>query len=343
VPERILALSNALSSIAKQKAHEIQNVTKRTHMLALNAQIEAVRAGHHGAGFSIVAQEVKSVSQEVSEIVDDLMKRLDERTVALNDLGQKLVASVRGKRLTDLALNMIDIIDRNLYERSCDVRWWATDSAVVECATTGRTEDADFCSQRLAVILNSYTVYLDIWVADKEGKVLSNGRKSAYPKVQKSSVAYDSWFKEALRTTSGEEFVVADISQQGLLADKKVAVYAAAIRQNAKTDGEIIGVLGIFFDWEAQSQTVVNSVRLEEEEKSRTRSLILDRRHQVIAASDRQGILSEIFPLDTSNGERGMYVDHDGRTIGYALTPGYETYAGLGWYGVIVQSKDPKN
>jgi hypothetical protein len=34
-------------------------------------------------------------------------------------------------------LNAIEIIDRNLYERTCDVRWWATDSAVVACAMAG--------------------------------------------------------------------------------------------------------------------------------------------------------------------------------------------------------------
>ena len=35
--------------------------------------------------------------------------------------------------MVDLALNAIEFIDRNLYERTCDVRWWATDSAVVDC------------------------------------------------------------------------------------------------------------------------------------------------------------------------------------------------------------------
>jgi hypothetical protein len=33
----------------------------------------------------------------------------------------------------------------------------------------------------------------------------------------------------------------------------------------------------------------------------------------------------------------GSYVDPTGTVIGYALTPGYETYRGMGWYGVIVQ------
>ena len=28
----------------------------------------------------------------------------------------------------------------------------------------------------------------------------------------------------------------------------------------------------------------------------------------------------------------------DGRTAAFHLTPGYETYAGLGWYGAIVQA-----
>jgi hypothetical protein len=37
----------------------------------------------------------------------------------------------RGERMVDLSLNAIELMDRNLYERTCDVRWWATDSAIV--------------------------------------------------------------------------------------------------------------------------------------------------------------------------------------------------------------------
>jgi hypothetical protein len=33
----------------------------------------------------------------------------------------------------------------------------------------------------------------------------------------------------------------------------------------------------------------------------------------------------------------GSYADM-AITVGYALTPGYETYAGLGWYGCLVQT-----
>jgi hypothetical protein len=37
----------------------------------------------------------------------------------------------------------------------------------------------------------------------------------------------------------------------------------------------------------------------------------------------------------------GYYSDSTGSQIGYALTPGYETYQGLGWYGVLIQKPAP--
>jgi hypothetical protein len=45
-------------------------------------------------------------------------------------------------------------------------------------------------------------------------------------------------------------------------------------------------------------------------------------------------VLSEVYELKAGGGARGFYVDGD-RLIAHALTPGYETYRGLGWSGVI--------
>ena len=55
------------------------------------------------------------------------------------------------------------------------------------------------------------------------------------------------------------------------------------------------------------------------------------------------GILDEHFALSREPGqESGFYRSRDGKTmVGFSLTPGYETYRGLGWYGVIEQ-KLPK-
>jgi hypothetical protein len=337
MPERILKLSQAVSDLASKRVGEIQVITATTRILALNAMIEAARAGEAGKGFSIVAEEVRKISEQIRTISKSLTEEMAERVSELNELGTRLVSHVRGQRLADLSLNMIDIIDRNLYERSCDVRWWATDSAVVDCAQNPTAVTCDYASRRLGVILGAYTVYLDLWIADKNGKVIANGRPDKYGNVQGSSVAGEAWFQQAMRTHSGDDYAVADIEANPLLEDKLVATYSAAIRKDGDSRGEVIGVLGIFFDWQTQSQTVVNSINLAPDEKSRTRCLLLDSRYRIIASSDGQGVLKDTVILKTDQKTSGSYLDGENNTIGFALTPGYETYKGLGWYGCIVQ------
>lgn len=339
MPERIVALSHVVSDLATRKMDEIQTVTNSTRILALNALIEAKRAGDAGLGFAVVAQEVKAISERVTVIGDELRSNMAERTAELDALGRSLVAQLRGSRLADLALNMVDIIDRNLYERSCDVRWWATDAAVVNCATDPSDTRRRHAAKRLGVILGAYTVYLDLWVIDPSGTVIANGAPDRFRQAVGTSVANEAWFREALATRNGDAFAVADIAVNPVLDRRQVATYATAIRAEGESDGAPIGVLGVFFDWQTQSQAVVDSVRLTSEEKARTRCLLVDSRGRVIAASDGKGVLSETIALKAEGKAQGSYSEGDGAVVGFALTPGYETYKGLGWYGVIRQQR----
>ncbi len=187
------------------------------------------------------------------------------------------------------------------------------------------------------MILDAYTVYLDLWIADPSGRVIASGRPDRYPAARSASVAEADWFRNAMRTQSGDDFTVCDIERVKALNDAPVATYATAIREGGQADGKVIGVLGVHFDWKPQAQAVVDGVRLTDEEKARSRVLLLDQNHRVLASSDGRGVLEETFKLDTSGGTMGSYADGD-RTVGYALTPGYETYEGLGWYGCLVQT-----
>ncbi|MGC7556567.1 chemotaxis protein, partial [Pandoraea pneumonica] len=87
-----------------------------------------------------------------------------------------------------------------------------------------------------------------------------------------------------------------------------------------------------------QAEAVVKGVRLSEDEWARTRCMIVDASFRVIASSDGQGVLGETFALRTDGKPAGFYTDVVNRaTIAFAATPGYETYKGLGWYGVVRQ------
>lgn len=335
-PERIIELSRHVSDVAEGKIALINTITRETRILALNALIESARAGESGRGFGVVANEVKVISERITEISQQLSTELAGAIAELVGLGEGLVQQVRGQRLSDLAFNMIEIIDRNLYERSCDVRWWATDAAAVDALASPGAESAAHASQRLGVILNAYTVYLDLWIADANGNVVANGRPQKYGRVIGSNVAGSAWFRAAMATSSGDDYAAFDVERNPLLDNAQVATYTTAIRTGGAADGKPLGALGIFFDWEPQAQAIVQGSQLSAEERAFTRCLLLDSRFRVIAASDGKGVLSETFSLPAGKGPTGYHAA-DGKMIGYALTPGYETYRGLGWYGCIVQ------
>ncbi|WP_426030136.1 methyl-accepting chemotaxis protein [Caulobacter sp. DWP3-1-3b2] len=336
-PERILELSERLSAVAGEKIGEIAYVNRSAKMLAINALIVAARAGEAGRGFAIVAEEFKTISTQIDVVAAALESQVRADLNELTKIGGAILGRLRGQRLADLALNAIEIIDRNLYERTCDVRWWATDSAVVDCVAAPSREASSYASQRLKVILDAYTVYLDLWVADATGKVVASGRPDRYPAAKTLSVADAAWFKDALRTQSGDDFTICDIARVRALNDAPVATYATAIRAGGQANGKVIGVLGVHFDWKPQAQAIVDGVRLTDDERARSRVMLLDQNHRVLASSDGKGVLEETFKLDTTSGDMGSYAE-GARTVGYALTPGYETYRGMGWYGCLVQT-----
>ena len=336
-PEDIIRMASHVQEVAARKRADIAAITGRIKMLSLNALIEAARAGETGRGFAVVANEVKVISEEIRQVADDFETELAGSASGLATLGRVLVDSMRGERLADLALNMIEIIDRNLYERSCDVRWWATDSAVVDCATQPSEVRSIHAAQRLGVILNAYTVYLDLWIADAQGRVIVNGRPDRYRAVGQD-VSREAWFRQAMATNCGDDYAVSDIAVNSVLGSA-VATYATAIRHGGSRDGRPLGVLGVFFDWQKQAQNVVDGVRLTDDEKvdHRTKCLILDSHHRILAASDRRYLLKGVYNLMTGGRTIGFYTAEDGAAVGFARTPGYETYKGLGWYGVILQ------
>lgn len=87
----IAAILENTASINKI-TEDIQYISDQTNLLALNAAIEAARAGEHGRGFSVVAEEVRKLSDRTNQASNDITLIVGK----VNDSVQNISNSLKG-------------------------------------------------------------------------------------------------------------------------------------------------------------------------------------------------------------------------------------------------------
>ncbi len=139
IGERIDSLSARAQSLGRV-ARAMKDITDQTNMLALNAAMEAMRAGVHGKAFAVVAREMRSLTDRAAGSAEDIARELDGTTEALR---QAVAATGRGRTGMNVGLSEIEAGARTLQRLSEMVKEGAGEVGEIANAVDQQDEGID--------------------------------------------------------------------------------------------------------------------------------------------------------------------------------------------------------
>ncbi|NNM81568.1 MAG: chemotaxis protein CheW [Burkholderiales bacterium] len=223
----------------------------------------------------------------------------------------------------------IDIMDRNLYERANDCRWWALTSAFIDEMRGGADR------ARLTAILGKinalYTVYTNILIFDPSGRVVAVSNPGYGDMV---GVKLDEdWVRRTLSLSDSQRYCVSDFAPSDLYCGQETYVYCAAIR-----DGESpLGGVALVFDSAPQFAAMLEEALPRGEDGNVVEgafAVFAERDGRIVASTDEHcagkiEIGRKFLDLEAGAGYSDI-VEYAGRyfAAGSRMSSGYREYKG---------------
>ncbi|MDH4944266.1 chemotaxis protein CheW [Sulfurimonas sp. C5] len=228
----------------------------------------------------------------------------------------------------------VDIMIRNLFERTADIGFLATDDDIRAFLLKNDTkysthyqEDLDIIKERFREYIRKYSVYFDIVLMSPKGEILANLDEDLTLSKSKDSI-----IDEVLNTSS--EYVETFKYHDFLPKEKKSLVYSYRVTKTNEEGSEVLGILSLCFKFQDEMKQIFNNLINKDKKEA---ILLLDKEGVVIATSDKYQIplgaeleivLHDSYKLISFGG-----VDYICKSN---KTTGYQGFHGLEWYGHVM-------
>jgi hypothetical protein len=165
---RMIAASAIVSEALKQISRRANAIDSDLHLIGLNGKIAADRENNRV--LPAVLGSIREVGEQIRNAVHGVIGTLYDQTHG----------SLR-REAEQMAALGVDIMDRNLYERANDNRWWALTPTfrTTLAAGTPSPAEASEIGRILATINGLYTVYSTLFVFDATGRVVADSRNGS--------------------------------------------------------------------------------------------------------------------------------------------------------------------
>ena len=324
----------------QQTYREIQRNKGDIQLISINGIILATDLGKAGTSFIPIFDQITTTGNSTTGKMEELLSEMSS-----DMLEQNL------KALENFSKQAIDLIDRNLFERAADVRWWSTDHAFWEALQEGSEEKFEEAAKRLGIINASYTMYRDLVIADSNGRIVANSKSENRDKLKRMNVSEQSWFRQGMQIARSVQFGVQDVCDSDLENEETSLIYCGGILENGQREGKVLGVLGILFDWENLVHPILEGClpRIKGEVVDGGVAFYVNEEHRVIASTDSENfkigqvvnLPSENLNLEVGESASGIFTANDKKyIIGSSRTQGYREYKGLGWTAHVVRPID---
>lgn len=255
---------------------------------------------------------------------------------SISDLQRTVVSAILDDAQL-LAALAADILDRNLYERANDCRWWALNATLIDHLDRG-TPDPQAVTAVMQHINSLYTVYHGLVLFNAQREVVAVSNPAHRHHVGKRLT--DSWSSGTLALRSSQEFTVSPFEPSGFYDDRPTLIYGAALRRMGRT----VGGIGIVFDAQAQLDSILRDALPRTEAGAPVPGAIsafVDADRRIIAASSGFSC-GDTLPLSREQLSRGVdsafVADIDGthHAVGARHTGGYREYRATSLWCVVM-------